>query len=119
MRNSTRRRYYGRSDITSSLRGAAQKLEAVILELKKPVETPVTVAIKEVTKSLESCIKSYEHYNMSGKRLKQKLQREVKHLQDLTTEMQNTPVFQDEKIIAKEERRKQRGGKSAKNSLQR
>ncbi len=108
MRNTTRRRYYGRSEITSSLRMASQKLEAALLELKKPVDTPFTQAVNEVVKTLQGCIKSYEVYNMSGKRLKQKILREIKHLQDLTAEMQYTPVFQDEKITARMERSKRK-----------
>lgn len=105
MRNSTRQRYYGRSTIASSLRMASQDLEAALKEFKKPPpETPSTQLLKKVVKELQECIRLYDHYKMPGKRLKQKIEREVKNLHKLTAEMQQVPVFQDEKDLAKAER---------------
>lgn len=108
MKNTTRRRIFGRTDIAQTLQLAVRDLTGAIEELKKPAEVPANGLINGAIKALQECVKYHDAFNVPGKRLKVKLEREIKHLQDLIKEIQNIPISQEEKLTARVERKKRR-----------
>ena len=81
MRQTTRRKYYGRSSIAGALRTAASELAAAITEAEKPpAETPLSAQLRKVAKSLDNAIEAEKVYALQRKRIKAYLERERKHI---------------------------------------
>ena len=109
MRQATRRKYYGRSAIAQALRTTASELNNAIAEAEKPIaESPLAVQLRKVTKCLDNAIEAEKIYALQRKRVKNHLERERKHIQDLIAEVTNIAVLPDEKAIKK--RKTKRGG---------
>ncbi|MBI4286309.1 MAG: hypothetical protein HY670_10515 [Chloroflexi bacterium] len=106
MRQSTRRRYYGRSNIASSLRSALNELQEAIKLSQKPLETPLSVSLGKVMADLQRAEEAYLIFNVGRKRIARKIEREKKHIAELLAEVTSIPVTKEEKLIAKTGRKK-------------
>lgn len=102
MRQSTRRRYYARSNVAASLRSAAAELQQTIqLAGQPPAETPLSQSLRKVLKSIEQAIEYERLYQLGRKRIKAKLEREKRNLELLIQEIAGVPVTRDEKLVAR------------------
>ena len=102
MRQTTRRKYYGRSAIVQALRTAANELGTAITEAEKPpAETPLAAQLRKVARCLDNAIEAEKIYALQRKRVRTHLERERKHIQDLIDEVTGIPVLPDEKVLAK------------------
>ena len=102
MRQTTRRKYYGRSAIVQALRSAANELGTAITEAEKPpAETPLAAQLRKVAKCLDNAIEAEKIYMLHRKRVKAHLEREKRHILDLIDEVTGIPVLPDEKVLTK------------------
>ena len=108
MRQSTRNKYHGRIQVASGIRTLATEVGAVLEDLKKPAQLPVAERLRKISEDFKSLAVICEHYRFGGKRLPAKLRKEQAVIYALLNEAMNTPVFQEEKIIAKVNRKKAR-----------
>lgn len=105
MRQTTRRKYYGRSAITQALRSAANELGVAIIEAEK--ESPLAAQLQKVSKCLDNALGAEKIYALSRKRIRSHLEQERKHIQTLIAEVMDVPILPDEKVLAK----RKKGGK--------
>lgn len=108
MRTSTRRKYWGRSGVAQALRGAQHALEGAIAETGK--ETPLELALKEVSKELGQALEAWKVYQLEQKRVRGKIEREMKNISDILAEVKGIPVTKEEKIAKKVTKTKLKGG---------
>jgi len=102
MRQTTRRKYYGRSSIAQALRTAASELCAAIEEAERPpTESPLAARLQKVAKCLDNALEAEKVYALQRKRVRSHLERERKHIQALIDEVTGVPVLPDEKVLAK------------------
>lgn len=102
MRQTTRRKYYGRSNIAAALRSAANEMAAAITEAEKPpAETPLSLSLKKVLKSIEQAIEYERVYQLGRRRIKTKLEREKRALEELIREVTGTPITTNEKLTVR------------------
>lgn len=92
MRRSTRRRYYGRSNVAGCLQEASNTLAECLL--------------RKTIRELEQAATDCEVYNFGGKRLINQIKREKTNVDKLLEKVRSIPVFQEEKILAKQKRHK-------------
>jgi hypothetical protein len=114
MRQTTRKKYYGRSAIAQDIRGVIVELNQVVNLLDQPLKNPVAEKLFSVATSLGQAANACAIYKFGSKRLKAKIDRLIKEAGTLLTEVQDTPVFMEEKIQAKHERAKQKSNKEVK-----
>ncbi|MDD5700405.1 MAG: hypothetical protein PHU23_00015 [Dehalococcoidales bacterium] len=100
MRNTTKRRTYGRTNIAQALRAAVGVLNSAI-EQGKQYETPEVLATRQVIKDLSRAIESYDVYGMKGKRLRAALEKERERLKELLDEVIGLAITPEEKVMAK------------------
>lgn len=108
MRQTTRRKYWGRSAVAQALmsaRGSLEKAAALA-----GTETPLKVALKEANKDLARALQAGKVYQLEHKRLMGKIEREMKAISELISQAQGTPVTGDEKIAKKITKAKLKGG---------
>jgi len=102
MRQTTRKKYYGRSAIAQALRSAAGALTTAIEEAEKPQEeSPVAATLRKVVKNLDEALEAEKIYAMNRKRIKYHLERERKNILALIAEVTGVAVLPVEKAAAK------------------
>ncbi|MDD5701389.1 MAG: hypothetical protein PHU23_04985 [Dehalococcoidales bacterium] len=116
MRQTTRKKYYGRTDVAQNIRSVIGELNQVVNLIDQPLKNPVAEKLFRVATSLGQAANACAIYKFGSKRLKAKIDRLIKEAGTLLTEVQDTPVFMEEKIKAKSERaRQKKGGKHGRN----
>lgn len=101
MRKTTRKRYYGRSNVAQSLRLALADLNDAIDAAGKPVETPLSASLRQVLVQLNHAIEAERVYVLNRKRIRGKLERHKRELEALLDEVMAVPVLPHEKILKK------------------
>lgn len=102
MRNTTRKKYYGRSAATGALSSAINSLQAAIEEAGKPQpHPPLYDALKSVAADIGRSADLFDVYNLKRKRLQKQLRGELVRLEKMLQEVQSVPVTQEEKLLAK------------------
>lgn len=118
IRQTTRRKYYGRSQAAGALRDALQGLEEAINLSQKPLDDPLPTALRKAIRGLERALEACQVYNIDRKRLRASLAREKGHLQALVDQLVALPVLPQEKLLARVKKtaaaRKSLGGRGAK-----
>lgn len=106
MRETTRRRYYGRSVIAQMLAAGVVTLNKAIQEMDKPQETEISKLLTLVGKELLTAANAIQVYP-TQRGIVSAIKREQEHLKDLLERVRNMPVTQEEKVQAKANRMKQ------------
>ena len=104
MRQTTRKKMYGRINVVQSLRGAVWGLKEAIEICEKPQESPLTESLKKVAKQVDSAIEAEKTYIMNRKRIASKLLKQKHDLEQLIQEVSDVPVMPEEKLMAKQKR---------------
>lgn len=109
MKKTTKRKYWGRSAVTGALRSAANELtQAIELASTPPPASPVADSLRKVLRSVNQAIEYERLYELGRRRIKQRLEREKKSLEELIKEVTGIPVTKDEKARSRRERKKER-----------
>jgi hypothetical protein len=108
VRNTTKRKYFGKINAISYLRSAANKLEEAKTLSTQPVDSPFTKKLEEVIKELQFVLEAIKIYNMGLKRLTKRVEKEKCNIQALLDEVKSFLVFPEEKLLAKEARRREK-----------
>jgi len=102
VRQTTRRKYYGRINVAQAISSALKDLDNAIEESKKPpAESPLATALRRAGKSLMEAAEACDTYGMGRKRLTSALEREKAHIAAMLDQVKAIPVFQEEKAAAK------------------
>jgi hypothetical protein len=110
LRQTTRRKYYGRAVVAQALRSAGAELSNAIELSNKPPEpeSPLTDSLKKVAAAIARAIEAEKMYILGRKRIAEKLTKEKKAIDDLIQEVVGVPVLPSEKIIAKRKKAEKR-----------
>ncbi|MDD5510797.1 MAG: hypothetical protein PHI12_08305 [Dehalococcoidales bacterium] len=109
MRKTTRRKYWGRSAIAGSLRTALNELnEAIAIASKPPAESPLATSIQKVLEDVSRALEAEKLYILGRKKISDRLVEEKRSLEELLQEVIDVPVLPDEKVVAKQERKKKK-----------
>jgi hypothetical protein len=102
VRQTTKRKYYARSNVAASVRCAVNEIgESVKLVADLPAQSPLSISLTKVVKHLQDAIEWDKTYGLGRKRIKSSLEAELKTLQELLQEVMSVPVTKDEKIISR------------------
>ncbi len=105
MRKETRRKYYARSNVAASLRGALTELNRSIELASQPIETPLPASLRKVLEAVNQAIEAEKVYILGRKRIRAKLERQKREIETLLQEVIAVPVFPDEKLLASRKRK--------------
>lgn len=109
MRQTTKRKMWGRSAVASGLRICVKLLEEAAESAGKPVADPLVDKLQEAHKELGRVVEAAEIYRMPNKRLVNMIKttgRRVETLLDIA--IKSTPITQEEKTIQKRQPRRAR-----------
>lgn len=106
MRQTTRRKYYGRNQVASALRVVVQDLQKAIQDSQKPSETPLSAALDKTVKELKRITDACQIYKFGNKRFIKKVERVRDYVMELLEEAGTMPVFQEERLAARQQKAK-------------
>lgn len=102
MRQSTRRKYYGKSAAGGSLHSAVGDLRAAIAEAgKPPPHSPLHDALLQVAAELKRAADYLDIYKVNRKTLQRHLKKELANIEAILQELQGIPITQEQKLVAK------------------
>jgi len=102
LRKPTRRRYYARITLVGQFTSALGELQKSIeLASQPPAESPLTISLGNVVKTLTRAIEYEKMYQLGRKRIQAALVREKKAIEQLLADVKGVPITQDEKLLAK------------------
>jgi hypothetical protein len=100
MRQTTKRKIWGRGTIAQSLRAAIVGLNSALESVEKK-DQPELLALQQIQKNINQAIEYYVIYGLNRKRLLIALEKEKKHISELLQKFIDLPITKDEKTIAK------------------
>lgn len=101
MRQTTRRKTYGRSALAQALRSAVESLKVAIDDNERDPETPLVVHTKEAIAAMGRALYAFDIYGLDRKRMRAALEKIIDQAQELLTQVIALPITQDEKVLAK------------------
>ena len=99
MREKTRRRYFGRSNVAQALTTVQHLLEAAIAECAK--ESPLDAALKGVQQNVGRAMADWKIYQLEQKRIYTRLLQLQQDVSEVQLQVRGTPVTPEEKINKK------------------
>ena len=108
MRQTTRRKLFGKSAAAGSLHSAISDLRAAIVEAgKSPPHTPLHDALTKVAADLKRSAEYFDICNLKKKTLQRRLKRELTNIEAILKELQSIAITQEQKLAAKVKREKE------------
>ncbi len=100
MRNTTKRKVWGRGTVVQCLRAAAEKLNNALAVVSEG-EPPGTAELREVLKDLNRSLEYYDIYKIGRPRIRNDIVKLQSQTISLISQLIGLPITQDEKVIAR------------------
>lgn len=99
MRQTTRRKYWGRSAVAQALSGAQHSLEEAVAECSK--ESELERKLEQVQQDLGRALEAWKIYELEQKRIHKSIDQLVKKVTAILQQVRGIPVTPEEKASKK------------------